>query len=146
MKHLKSFFVVLLLSFCSNSYANFIGPENLGVWQMITVDMVNDPEIDGYLVYEIDEPSDEIGTYGVEGQFFGLNNSYMHYNLYGCGQPYLSKESGVVLLHLRKRFLEADSFGEDCQLTIELPVKRRVNGRQAFYILQLNLTYNRIVP
>lgn len=98
MKRIISLFVFCVLnSLIVKTSAQTHGLDYLGTWCYIDVDLTNDPEVEGYLVYDFPTPPEPI------------------LGIYGNGIPLIDNYLGTekLVLKLRKFDLIAATCGED---------------------------------
>lgn len=148
MKQLKYFFIAFIIASGINCYADNIiaGSDCLGTLCTLTVDLNNDPTTNDYLVYEIPFPQ--------EGVYSPGDPWLSHVPIMGPGQPYVTNESGHLMLYIRKHLIELESMDQDCEMELEILVnetRELIGSRppyyaQCYYLIKLNVTYNRIVP
>lgn len=154
MNRFSLFILTLILSVFSvlraKAQDNPIGPEFLGVWCIIDIDLTNDPVNErGELVYEIADPPEGAGLMGYgNGDMNGDYDDWIDYGnipLTGPGSPYVIKNGNNLEIHFKRVLLKLEMLDDTAIFDCGLPVKKKVviiasrpvSYQQCYYTVRL---------
>lgn len=135
-KILFSFILCFLISNISIYAQEYhFGPDCLGVWCSIDVDLTT-PPTPKYHEYPFPDPPEQIGVANtIRGEVVIVHQSRV--NCIGPGRPYINNELGgnpILCLDL----LDLDLTGEETEALVSFPVQKlSIYGDQCYYYIRI---------
>ena len=137
MKKILLSFILCFLISNINIYAQeyHFGPDCLGIWCSIDVDLTTSPT-PKYHEYPFPDPPEEIGVANtIRGEVVIVHQSRV--NCIGPGRPYINNELGGNLI-LCLDLLDLDLTGEETEALVSFPVQKlSIYGDQCYYYIRI---------
>lgn len=137
MKKIILSFILCFLISNINIYAQeyHFGPDCLGIWCSIDVDLTTSPT-PKYHEYQFPDPPEEIGVAKtIRGEVVVIHQG--HVGCIGPGRPYINNELGgspILCLDL----LALDLTGEETEALVSFPVQKlSIYGDQCYYYIHI---------
>ena len=154
MKKLTLLLTFVLLSVVSALKANAqaAGPDWLGIWCTIDVNLASDPRDGRYATYSFPHPPECLGPMQYSfGYPMYYDNTY--FPCVGYGAPYIIVDAGEPFLRLDlvqlgrdvELMMEGQSMIPDqIEAIIDFPVQKLIDGYQCYYSIRLAINKNPI--
>ncbi len=114
------------------------GPDCLGIWCLIDVDLSNSTNSSGYTEFPFSNPPEEIGVAKtIRGEVVVLHQGRV--NCIGPGRPYIDNElGGAPIRCLDLKWLDMDLLDAECEALVSFPVQKLdLYGSQCYYYIKL---------